>query len=113
MKQRLAILLLILMSACSPSDRAFPESLTNDADLRAAIIKSVPIGSSVTDAQGRLEADGFHCVHQWHAPLGARQDLIYLYCRRDEGRFVSTRHRDVFVMIQGVIVDDIRVSSGT
>ncbi|GKS58672.1 hypothetical protein YTPLAS18_21990 [Nitrospira sp.] len=111
MTRSLPIVLLTLLCACSPSERSIPEGLPSESALREAILKMVPMGSSITDAQERTQAAGFECVYQWHAPWRDEQNLTYLYCHRDEGLLFVQRRWEVAFIMQGVVVGEVRVKA--
>lgn len=72
----------------------------------------IPVGSSITDAQDRMQASGFECVFQWHGSWGGENNLNYLYCNRQDGGWMVQRVWQVAVMMQGVTVGDVRVATG-
>ncbi len=80
--------------------------------MHEAIRAVVPPGSSITDAQERLQAAGFECVYQWHAPWGNDTNQTYLYCHREEGAWLTQRRWQVAVMMHGVTVGEVRVAGG-
>lgn len=110
---RLLLLLVcavLSLPACSRPDLPIPEGLSSDGALLEAIHRVVPPGISITDGQERMQASGFSCVYQWHAPLGLEQNRTYLYCRREEGAWTVTRRWDVVIIMNGVTVGDVRVA---
>lgn len=115
MSRLLSLLLSAVLSlqACSRSDSPIPEGFSNGGALSEAIRRVVPPGISITDGQERMQASGFSCVYQWHAPLGQEQNQTYLYCRREEGTWTARRRWDVAIIMNGVTVGDVRVAEGT
>lgn len=107
----LLLLLLLFLSGCSRPDRAIPEGLETDAAMQEAIRRVVPPETSITEAQARLQGSGFECVHQWHGSWGAEQNLNYLYCHRNEGVWASPRVWQVAIMMVGITVGEVRVTS--
>jgi hypothetical protein len=109
---RTLLLFVLLLTSCSEPDWPIPTGLTDEAAMKDALTKIVPAGTSITDAQERLQANGFACVYQWHAPLAGDQNVSYLYCHREEGTPIAQRSWQAAVMMKGVTVGDVRVKVG-
>ncbi len=110
----ISLLLSVVLSlqACSRSDQPIPEGLSTDAALFEVIRRVIPPGTSITDGQDRMQASGFGCVYQWHAPWNGEQNLNYLYCSRDESGWPTFKRVNVAIMMKGVTVGEVRVVSG-
>ena len=77
---------------------------------KVAVLKVLPIGSSIDVAKSTMEAKGFQCKMEHHKPYVdngvARPPADFLYCDSGEktvGVLVSKRWQVVFVDANGLV----------
>lgn len=101
----------LLLWACSRPDRGIPEGLQTESAMYDAVRRLVPPETSITEAQARMETNGFECVHQWHGSWGGAENVNYLYCHRREGGWDSPRTWQVAIMMAGITAEEVRVTA--
>jgi hypothetical protein len=96
----------------------------NAKDMKQELLKSIPIGSSLTDAQKLMDANGFRCSKQEQGSFLEldtenmesgilHNNIKYLYCDKElSAESFCSRRWQIALVFDGNAVSDIIVSIG-
>jgi hypothetical protein len=102
--------LLVLAAGCSRgNDLVLKEDA---AGTREVILRVMPLGTSVHQAEGIMTHNGFACSDSRDASFGEHRHIDFLWCDRKQMEGLILRRWQVALIHQGDQVQDIDVAVG-
>src|SRR5262245_45467332 len=119
-KKQIFLFIMLLLVSCSAcrSDENKIKMYKNPEDMKQEILKHIPIGSSIKDAQRVMEANGFKCEMSYGSfvemyegerfPRAKHDNTPHLYCDKEvNSEIFSLRRWQIAIVHKDGVVSDV------
>jgi hypothetical protein len=117
--------ILALLVLGYPTFNYFTERIhlnSNTREMKTEILRKIPIGSSISNAQAIFLKDGFECrmffndsfsENEGMENISDSRDIDFLYCAKSRSAFICNETWQIAIVQRENSVDDVLVSRGS
>jgi hypothetical protein len=101
---------MLLSAAGCDRPRHITHGIEEPRRMTEAILRQIPAGTPIDDAQQFMEQEGFKCSREDNEAFRDPSGMNYIYCVRSEGSIVTRRWQVAVVHRKGKVVEVLAIT---